>query len=109
MTAFCDITPCSLGIDRRFRVAYCLHYQGNNGGEVYDYVSAGQEIILTIASSIQADICSGHAIKNILQPQQLAVAERYLPLACTSEVCRYWLNGIRKIGREEAGSSGRAF
>jgi hypothetical protein len=25
---FWDIPPCSLGVDRRFRGAYCFHYQG---------------------------------------------------------------------------------
>jgi hypothetical protein len=30
MTAFWDIAPCSLvEVDRRFRGAYCLHYQGD--------------------------------------------------------------------------------
>jgi hypothetical protein len=26
--AFWDTAPCSLGVDRRFRGAYCLHHQG---------------------------------------------------------------------------------
>jgi len=26
--AFWDVAPCSLGVDRRFRGAYCLHHQG---------------------------------------------------------------------------------
>jgi hypothetical protein len=26
--AFWDIVLCSLGVDRRFRGAYCLHHQG---------------------------------------------------------------------------------
>jgi hypothetical protein len=30
MRAFWDVTPCSLvGVDRRFRGAYCLHHQGD--------------------------------------------------------------------------------
>jgi hypothetical protein len=29
--AFWDISPCSLGVDRRFRGAYCLHRQGDEG------------------------------------------------------------------------------
>jgi hypothetical protein len=29
MTAFWDMTPCSLLVDRRFRCAYCLHNQGD--------------------------------------------------------------------------------
>jgi hypothetical protein len=32
MTAFWDIVPCSLvEVDRRFRGAYCLHHQGDEG------------------------------------------------------------------------------
>jgi hypothetical protein len=27
--AFWDVVPCSLGVDRRFRGAYCLHHQGD--------------------------------------------------------------------------------
>jgi hypothetical protein len=36
--AFWDVAGCSLvGADRRFRVAYCMHYQGNpdDGGSTY--------------------------------------------------------------------------
>jgi hypothetical protein len=29
MRAFWYIAPCSLGVDRRFRGAYCLHHQGD--------------------------------------------------------------------------------
>jgi hypothetical protein len=33
MTAFWDIAPCSLiEVDRRFRGAYCVHHQGDDGG-----------------------------------------------------------------------------
>jgi hypothetical protein len=28
--AFWDIVPCSVGVDRRFRGAYCLHHQGDD-------------------------------------------------------------------------------
>jgi hypothetical protein len=32
MTAVCDIAPCSLvEVDRRFRGAYCLQHQRNDG------------------------------------------------------------------------------
>jgi hypothetical protein len=33
MRVFWDIMPCSpVGVDRRFRRAYCVHYQGGDDG-----------------------------------------------------------------------------
>jgi hypothetical protein len=32
MVVFWDVAPCSLGVDRRFRGAYCLHHQVGVGG-----------------------------------------------------------------------------
>jgi hypothetical protein len=29
---FWDVAPCSLGVDRRLRGAYCLHHQGPDDG-----------------------------------------------------------------------------
>jgi hypothetical protein len=34
--AFWDIAPCGLlGVDLRFRDAYCLHHQGDDGGNTH--------------------------------------------------------------------------
>jgi hypothetical protein len=34
MTVFWDVVPCSLvKVDRRFRGAYCLHHEGDEGRE----------------------------------------------------------------------------
>jgi hypothetical protein len=54
--AFLDIAPCSLvGVGRRFRDAYCLHYQGDEGSDLYTIVYAQIQLVLKF-SQITVDI-----------------------------------------------------
>jgi hypothetical protein len=46
---FCVVVaPCSLvGVDRRFRGAFCLHYQGDYGGAIY------QKAVIFISAAVR--------------------------------------------------------
>jgi hypothetical protein len=61
-TALWDIAPCSLvEVDRRFKGAYCLHYQGDDNGPVMAvhtsgtsvYFSETQKVVIFIMSIVK--------------------------------------------------------
>jgi hypothetical protein len=36
ITSFGDVVPCSvIGVDQRFKDAYCLHHQGDDGSSMF--------------------------------------------------------------------------
>jgi hypothetical protein len=50
MRAFWDIAPCNLvGVDRRFRGAYCLHHHPDGGSPHFSNVSTSTRLLYAVS------------------------------------------------------------
>jgi hypothetical protein len=60
MRSFWDIAPCSFGVDRRFRAAYCLHHQGDETSVCSNetarrYIPEGSKLSVYLCSKITSN------------------------------------------------------
>jgi hypothetical protein len=79
MTAFWDTAPCSLlGVNRRFRRAYCLHHQDdetsvNSNETIRRYIPEGSRVHIHLRENLKPHrlrICLFDAKKKLLTPSE---------------------------------------
>jgi hypothetical protein len=65
--AFWDMAPCSLiKVDRRFRGAYCLHHQGDDGGNTRLHCDISQKDIIFRLVFVYSVICDDLSTVNVM-------------------------------------------
>jgi hypothetical protein len=81
LRAFWDIAPCSLvGVDRRFRGAYCLHHQGDESSptplRLHGAISQ-KALVFSYLSSLTVLISSFHLSRSSKLSLQLRFSHKY--------------------------------